>query len=437
MFKSLSFSRKKKTKPSTNDESLKKATTLFLRNMAHRIDTDMLKRISRSSDKLKNLETTTSIPDFVKQLFVAGEQYADCLENILSYYSAINGTFIPIESPIFIRNIVSDASFEAKEKIRFLVDVKPLVNIFIDSSVPVSELIGDGSAIMGCLKEIIYNGLRHDIDLKTNVSVFSRVDNPCDIVFQVTNTGVHLSESELQNIFEPFSSINSDYVMGSGIGIGLAKCKIIIERLGGSISASWDEISGTKFEMSITLKSEKEVILQSRPIDISYERSNRANTNSNLKDEASTFSSTPVSLESEQPRILVVDDSVIARKQFQKMLKLVGVDVDICVGPMEALEKICSDKYDMICLDIIMPIMSGITCAEKIREGDSLNKETPIAMITADNSMETRALCSIIRNSMLIPKPVRRNVLYRSVYGIVVDDKKREWMRREYYSNLD
>ena len=413
-----------------NNSDFERTSTLFLRNMSHRIDTDMLGRISRSSNTIREIETTTSIPDFVKQLFSAGEQYASSLENVIEYYNAINGSFVPISGPILIRNIISDASFEAKNKMSMLLGVKPVISTIIDTSVPTSEMIGDGPAITRCLQEIIYNGLRHDEKLHVSVHVCALADDPTTISFSVQNHGERLTDKKMNGIFEPFSTSNKDYITGSGIGLGLAKCKAIIGILKGSIDVSWTESKGTIFRMNIPLKTESKIVFQQRDIDISYDRSVRLD--STITAEDGIFPSVPICLEMEQPFVLVVDDSMVARKQFQKMLIMVGVHVDICEGPLEALEQIKHQKYDMICLDIIMPIMSGITCANKIREGSTVNKEANIAIITADNSIETRSLCALISNSILIPKPVRRDVLYRTVYQLIINEKKREWMRRRY-----
>ncbi len=408
------------------------AKTQFLRNMAHRIDTDMIRRLTRSSTKLREISDQTSIPDFVATIFDVGEEYGQVLENVLRYYATVNGTFKTIEGPMLIRNVVSDAKMDAKRHMLRVSREKPLIDVSISFGVPVSEMISDGLVIKECLQELIFNGLRHDERTHVSVTVVAMSHNPCHVTFAVENKGFPIQDKDLPHMFTPFHSIHRGIVHGAGLGIGLAKCKQMAIALGGDLHVSNGEI--TTFSLTVPIRHEKPLQLQADGIQLKYQRRPSDFRNEvDVTDEAYIFPSEPVANEAVKPRVLVVDDSAIARRQFQKMLKYLDIDVDLCDGPLKCLEMVEQGVYDVICLDILMPVMSGITCAYNLREGRSCNKDTPLVIITADSSLETREMCAHITRTTVLQKPAKRNVLFRTIVSSITRTSRKEWMRKTWH----
>lgn len=413
-------------------QNLVRVRTQFLRNMAHRIDTDMIHRLARSSSKFREISDKTTIPDFVSTIFDVGEEYSTVLENVLKYYDCVNGSFKTIDGPMLIRNVVADAKTDARQQMLRVSKAPPLINIDIRHDVPISELIGDANVIKECLQEMIFNGMRHDENAHVSVYVSAMSHSPCYVTFTVENQGIRISDADMLNIFTPFNSIHRGLVHGSGLGLGLAKCKRMAHELGGDIHVENGEI--TRFSLVVPLKHDKEIRLQQQGMVLTYERRESNNLVAfDVADELDVFSYDTISATTTRPSILVVDDSGVARRQFQKMMEHVDIDVDLCTGPHECLEKVKAKKYDVICLDIIMPVMSGITCAHHVREGNSDNKNSPIVIITADNSVETRQLCACIKDSMVLEKPAKRNVLFRTLMSSMEDLPQKEWMRRTWH----
>ena len=406
--------------------------TQFLRNVAHRIDTDTLRRLTRSSSKFREISENVKIPDFVSTIYDVGEEYAAVLESVLKYYDCVNGTFVTVDGPLLLRNIISDAKTDAVQQMLRVSEVPPLVDIDITPSVPISELIGDAQAIKECLQELIFNALRHDNDTHASVCVSAMSHHPCHVTFVVENKGIQIMDDDMMNIFTPFKNIHPGIVHGSGLGIGLAKCQMIARKMGGEINVQNGET--TIFSMTLPMKHQKDIRVQIGGMSLSYERrSSEVKLPSEIAEGLDIFPTHSISPLATRPSILVVDDSAVARRQFQKILVNVGIDVDLCIGPRECLITVESKVYDAIFLDIIMPVMSGVTCAHHVREGQSGNKNSPIIIITADNSTQTRQLCSNIEHSMVLEKPAKPNVLYRTIMSCITDSNKKEWMRKEWH----
>ncbi|CAN0522582.1 unnamed protein product, partial [Ectocarpus sp. 8 AP-2014] len=409
--------------------------TQFLRNMAYRIDTDMIRRLTRSSCKFKEISDKSTIPDFVATVFDVGEEYGTMLTNVLAYYDSVNEKFKVVEGPMLIRNIVADAKTDAKHQMLRVSNAPPLIDIDLRHDVPISEMIGDGPVIKECLQELIFNGLRHDSKNHVSVYVTAMSHSPCQVTFSVQNQGIEIQDADVAGIFTPFNSIHRGVVHGCGLGIGLAKCKRMAYELGGDLVVQNGET--TTFSLVIPIKHEKELRLQHDGMALTFRRRpSYCGVEADLTDESCIFQQGELSHTAARPCILVVDDSAIARRQFEKMMTHVDIEVDLCDGAMACLEKVKTKDYDLICLDIIMPVMSGVTCAYHLREGDTRNKECPLVIITADSSTETRQLCASISESMVLEKPAKRNVLYRTIMSSIRDLEKREWIRRTWHTKF-
>lgn len=405
--------------------------TQFLRNISHTIDTDMIHRLTRSSDKFRKVSDQCTIPSFVKTMFDVGEEYGIMLENILKYYDSVNGNFTRVDGPMLIRNIVSDATGDAKRQMRRVSTIIPLVDVDIRPNVPISEMIGDGPIIKESLEELVFNALRHDENNHVSVAVCAVRQDPYVIEFSVKNTGRQIANADMKNIFQPFQNIGREVVGGDGVGLGLARCKRMADELGGDLVVR----NGCDTTISLTtpLTHQKEIRLQPEGgMTISYRRDEEERGRMGT-DVGDSFPLGEISKTYSRPSALIVDDSSVARLQLERIMDHVDIAVDSCDGPLKCLDMAQNKFYDVICLDIIMVGMTGITCAKHLRAGDGVNKKTPIILITADASADTRRLCSSIVDSVVVVKPVKRSVILRTIMSCITNESSLEWIRRAWY----
>jgi CheY-like chemotaxis protein len=339
-----------------------------------------------------------------------------------------SGEFVSVEGPLLVRNILSEASKGAKDMMKNMSDADPLVNIDVGAGVPVSEIIGDGPAITGILQELIFNGLKHSFEDEVRVRAWSDKYTATRLYFSVENTGILVAPEDIPRIFDPFTptSTSEGNVRGQGVCLGLAKSKRIADILRGDLTVESD--TSTVFTLGLDFRHSKELVFNTAALDVNLERHRR--TLSDCEDDSESGSIG--SLDKDPGRrisVLVVDDSPLILKMFDKMMSRVGITVEVCSKPLVALEKVVDKKYDAIFLDVIMPVMTGITCAQEIRKGDSVNKNTPILVLTADMSTETRQLTSYISDSILLSKPARISVVTRSLISVIGDKEKTEYLR--------
>lgn len=401
--------------------------TQFIRNVSHRMGIDSLTKVSPTSSVLST-SPGNNIPKFVEQLFVIGSEYNRKMKDVVEYASVCNGEFVSVEGPLLVRNLLSNASRNAIDRMKNLSDIEPLVNMEIESGIPVSELIGDGPAITGIIQELIFNGLRHSFDDEVYVRVWPDKYKNTRVYVSVENTGILVSPEDIPSIFEPFTSTSNSKgnVRGEGVGLGLARSKLVADVIKGDLTVETHET--TMFKLGITFKHSKDLVFNAFPLDVNHERSNRCI----ITDYGESYNECDELTRTSKHgciKVLVVDDSPMILKMFDKMLNRIGVNVEVCPKPLVALEKVKLEKYDAIFLDVIMPVMTGIMCAHNIRQGETVNKNTPIIVVTADMSTETRQLTTYISDSILLEKPARLSVVTRSLISVIKNKVKTEYLR--------
>ena len=424
MYKIRKYFRKDKKSPNKQRGNMDPHTQ-FIRNVSHRMKIDSMTKFSPSSYELSTIPGH-SIPEFVGKLFDIGNEYNEKMKSVTEYAKVCTGQFVSIEAPLLVRNVISNATVTSKRLMKNISGVNPTIYIHIDTNVPISEIIADGPAITGILQELIYNGLRHSLDDEVTLKVFCDEFDSNKLYFTVENTGILVDPSDIPTIFEPFilTSKSEDCVRERGLGLGLAKSKKTAELIGGGIKV---ETNGTTmFTIWVPFSYDKKLSFNTRPLDLD-DRKRRSLSNYEDSDGESMCS---VDRDMDGGiRVLVVDDSIMMLKVFNRMMSKIDIEVETCSDPLIALNKIVSCKYDAIFLDVIMPVMTGIMCAHHIRDGDSINKNTPIIVVTADVSTETRKLTSYIPNSLLLEKPAILSVITRSLISVIPDKEKTEYLK--------
>lgn len=397
------------------------ARTQFIRNVSHRMAIDPIVTTPQECPNMNNTPGSI-IPKFVQQLFTVSNEYNRKMKDIVEYSAVVNGEFVPVEGPLLIRNLISTAIANATQRMKNLSGTDPVANIDIQQGIPISELIGDGPAVTNILQELIFNGFRHSLDEEVYIRAWTDKYENTKVYFSVENTGILVPPGELESIFEPFNttSTSEGVVLNKGAGVGLAKCKLIATILRGSLSVESEET--TMFTLSIPFKNSKDLVFSKTKLDVKYERSL-----SKLTDYGDNLSKPTENI----IRVLVVDDSPVILRMFDKMLEKIGVCAEVCLSPILALEKATEIKYDAIFLDVVMPVMNGITCAHAIRDGETTNKNTPIIVVTADMTTETRQLTTYIPDSILIEKPARLSVITTSLISIVKDKEKTKYLQED------
>jgi signal transduction histidine kinase/CheY-like chemotaxis protein len=221
----------------------------------------------------------------------------------------------------------------------------------------------------------------------------------------VIDTGIGLSDEAKQRIFDPFSQANTSITRRfGGTGLGLTISKSFAESLGGDLSVTSAPGEGSTFTISIDVGEIDESI---RVLDISE-----------FEDEAWQASQVEGSKQFgfEASRILLVDDCEANRQLISLILKRNGLHVETAVDGQEAVDKATTSDYDVILMDMQMPIMDGYTATRTLRER---GLEVPIVALTANAMRGDEEKCLNAGCTGFLSKPVDLDKLLNYVAELI------------------
>ncbi len=220
------------------------------------------------------------------------------------------------------------------------------------------------------------------IDL--NIDVVEENKDSCHIFFSVTDTGIGLSSEEQKFIFQKFKQADpSIRRMYGGTGLGLTISKNLVGLLGGELIVASEKGKGSKFSFSLELK--------------------KGSLRKSVKKKSGKISD--LLTEAKKKHILIVEDNLMNQKYISSLLSKWDVNYTICNNGLEAIEAADREKYDLIFMDLSMPVMDGYTACRKIQEGMGLNAETIIIALTASTFLSKKQLALEAGMKDFISKP--------------------------------
>ena len=207
----------------------------------------------------------------------------------------------------------------------------------------------------------------------------------------MTDSGIGIPPDRVARLFKPFSQADSSTTRRfGGTGLGLAICKRLAELLGGDVRLVRSSSSGSVFVLELPLVTVPEG--QEKPATSAPEGA-------------------PGSMGDREWRILVVEDNKVNRVLTQRMLLSLGFQSDAAENGLKGIQAQAAQPYDIIFMDIQMPVMDGVEAAAYLRARE---KESPdvspvyIIALTADAMVGDRQRCIDIGMNDYLSKPIRR-----------------------------
>ncbi len=345
------------------------AKTAFLSNMSHEIRTPIT-AILGMNEMIQRETEDPAILEYSENIRKAGVSLLGIISDILDF-SKIESGHMELVSE---RYELASAVIDLYNLVQFRAEAKGLELRFdIDPSLP-SGLTGDEIRIKQIITNLLTNAVKYTEkgSVVLEAKCLEKTTDSVLIGISVTDTGSGIREDEIDRLFEPFDRLNLKKTRTiEGSGLGLAITRQILDMMDSTLEVESTYGKGSRFSFSIRQK-----VSDDHPVgDIDIE--SLLHSGRGAKSKQSSFTAPGV-------RLLVVDDTPMNLQVIAGLLKRTLMDIDVAESGAECLEKIGSNKYDLIFLDYRMPHMNGIeTLAEIRRVYPDMYEHTPIISLTA------------------------------------------------------
>lgn len=269
------------------------------------------------------------------------------------------------------------------------------------------SLIGDSTRLSQVLTNLVSNAIKFTDfgSVELEVKVLSETTHKSKLLFKVKDTGIGIVNDNINKIFESFAQAHTDTTrLYGGTGLGLAICQRLLALMGSKIKVASTLNVGSSFCFELELK-------KGNPIS---SRKDFKNNGSLGKTDISSENSL------EGRKILVVEDNKVNLMVIQKFLTKWKADYDVAVNGKMAVEMAYSKVYDIILMDLQMPVMNGFDASLAIRASEnSYNKSVPIFALSASTGELIKK--DILEHGMngLIGKPFSPNDLFHKISNII------------------
>ena len=382
-------------------EKASKAKSDFLSTMSHEIRTP-LNAVIGVSGLLDETKLEEEQKDLVKTIRQGGESLLSIINDILDF-SKIEAGKIELEQEEFqlitpVEDVIDLLSNQALGKgidLHFSADK--------NSS---AYYLGDAGRIRQILVNLLGNAIKFTLEGEVILKLRQIEDKDDQAVFEfaIQDTGIGIAQEKMDRLFKSFSQVDASTTRKfGGSGLGLAITQKLIQLLGGDIWVESELGEGTTFFFTISIEKAKH-----QPSIAAGKKENRELDLSNTS-------------------ILLVEDNTINQKVGQKMLRKFNANVEIACNGKEAVEYVCMRSFDLVFMDMQMPVMDGLEATRRIREmKDNIHQPIILAM-TANSAIEDKQKCMQAGMDDFISKPITLEM----IKGILI-----KWQKSQAGGNI-
>jgi PAS domain S-box-containing protein len=311
----------------------------FLANMSHEIRTP-LTGVLGMMEIMENTPLTPLQHDYIQTMKVSGENLREIINQVLDY-SKIEAGKLTIKPAIFeFASLLSDAQMLYKNITR------PTIRLSIQTDAAIPEyIIADRNRLSQVLNNLVSNAIKFtpggNVVIRTEL--MSRHQSGVEIKIYISDTGIGIASHQLEKLFKPFTQIDDADTRGfEGTGLGLSICRDLVTLMGGQIGVNSELEKGSTFWFTFPA-----TIPPEQPI------------------KPATGKST--SMKVMHLNILLAEDKPINQKVIKLMLNALGHQVTVASQGLEVISMYESGKFDLILMDIQMPLMDGMAATRELR----------------------------------------------------------------------
>jgi len=363
----------------------------FLANMSHEIRTP-LNSLTGFLDLISETKLSKEQKEYVNHMHNSSDILLRIVNDILDI-SKLEAGKIEIEhSPFVLKEEMESVKMLFANKIKSQ-NLDFILNI--DQKIP-TILFGDIFRLKQILINLINNSVKYTPkgSIQLSVEVASIKNKKYFIQFSVIDTGIGIPKEKQASIFDKFTQSRTDDArVYGGVGLGLSIVKNLVILQGGSIKLESDENKGSIFSFIIPYEKRNKILSDSK---------------SNIKP---TFSNKNI-------KVLIVDDSEMNRKLLGIQIYKYNFVPKFSYNGLQAVEEMRKNVYDIVLMDMQMPIMNGYEAIKVIRDEEK-DKRTPIIAISASRSKEAAAKCFDIGADDFLSKPYKVEELIEKIMNFL------------------
>lgn len=374
----------------------------FLANMSHEIRTPMNAVIGLSELALESTDPKVR-HDYLQQISDSAKSLLEILNDILDV-SKIEAGQMSITEAAFDLDELLD-SLRRMFSIR-TADRSVTFTISRPDDLP-GKLVGDSMR----LRQVLVNLLGNAIKFTSNGSVVLNVRNMGQtgdqilLHFEVNDTGIGMTEEQLKKLFQSFVQADSSITRRfGGTGLGLSISRQLAHLMGGDILVKSEHGVGSTFSLQLALK-----VANAEQIA----RLNQGRNQSSLP-----FQNEGAESLLRDCRILLVEDNRVNQLVASQALKKYGILADIANNGKEAIDCLDKQHYDLVLMDIQMPVMDGLQATRLLRQ-DERFKSLPIIAMSAGVTLDEQERCAAAGMTAFMSKPIDSRLVVQKIIELL------------------
>ena len=370
----------------------------FLANMSHELRTP-LNAVIGIADILDQLDHTNEQHTYIKTLKISANNLFKLINSILDI-SKIESDKLQLEEhsfdlSVFLQELIQLYKYKTSaKKLRFFTQ--------FDAFLP-TQVVGDSLRLNQVLINLLDNAVKYTEEGKIilEVLLLDETDENVKIEFSIQDTGIGIEEAKLEKIFESFvQATKSTTRLYGGTGLGLSIAQQLVTLFGGDLIVESKLNEGSTFKFAIELKKANSTETTDKPAE-------------SLQD---------IEPVKENIEILIVEDEktnqMVVTRLLQNWSK--SIKIDIANNGEEGLQQLNRKDYDLIMMDISMPVMDGMEATQHIRREFAAPKcHTPIIATTAHALESVEEQCFNIGMNDFATKPINAKELYKKINKIL------------------
>ncbi|MEM6709974.1 MAG: ATP-binding protein [Pseudomonadota bacterium] len=257
----------------------------------------------------------------------------------------------------------------------------------------------DGHRLLQCVSNLLSNGIKFTEHGAITVRIDARQHGDrYELQFAVRDTGLGMTKQSMEKLFQPFEQLDSSITRRfGGTGLGLTITRRLVELMGGEVRVDSEPGQGSEFT----------IVVEGRPVPTEW-----------LAEQTAT-AATPKLPES--LRVLLVEDNIVNRRVARGHLKRFGWSFSEATNGLEALEHLEAAPFDLVLLDVHMPVMDGIETIKRIRSSTAPWRDMPVIALTADAMSEDRRRLLRLGMSGYASKPIDAPVLLQEISRVLAE----------------